>query len=102
MVGHSPASPAGARLIGTPLAWSGRGATASPDVNRPIERTRRQGVRYVALGCDYDGTLATDGRVGANVIAALGRVRASGRKLVMVTGRELDDLLQAFPRLDLF
>jgi hydroxymethylpyrimidine pyrophosphatase-like HAD family hydrolase len=59
-------------------------------------------VRYVALGTDYDGTLATDGRVGDDVVAALERVRASGRKLVLVTGRELDELLAVFPRVDLF
>jgi hydroxymethylpyrimidine pyrophosphatase-like HAD family hydrolase len=35
-------------------------------------------------------------------IAALERVRASGRRLLLVSGRELDDLQGAFPRLDLF
>jgi HAD superfamily hydrolase (TIGR01484 family) len=59
-------------------------------------------VRYVAFATDYDGTLATDGRVGDDVVAALERVRASGRKLLLVTGRELDDLLAVFPRVDLF
>src|SRR4051812_9956933 len=59
-------------------------------------------VRFVALACDYDGTLATDGQVGDDVLAALNAVRASGRRLVLVTGRELDELQQAFARLDLF
>jgi HAD superfamily hydrolase (TIGR01484 family) len=59
-------------------------------------------VRFVALACDYDGTLATDGRVSADVIEALERVRGSGRRLVLVTGRELDDLQRVFPRLGLF
>jgi hydroxymethylpyrimidine pyrophosphatase-like HAD family hydrolase len=59
-------------------------------------------VRFVALACDYDGTLATDGRVGDSVVAALERVRASGRRLLLVTGRELDDLQRVFPRLALF
>jgi len=35
-------------------------------------------------------------------LAALGRVRASRRKLVLVTGRQLPDLIQVFPRTDLF
>ena len=35
-------------------------------------------------------------------LAALERVRATRRKLVLVTGRELADLREVFPRLDLF
>ena len=59
-------------------------------------------MRYLALATDYDGTLATDGVVSAGVVAALERVVASGRKLILVTGRQLDDLGRTFPRLDLF
>jgi HAD superfamily hydrolase (TIGR01484 family) len=59
-------------------------------------------MRYLALACDYDGTLATDGRVGAETVAALEDLLASGRKLILVTGRELPDLLANFPRADLF
>jgi HAD superfamily hydrolase (TIGR01484 family) len=59
-------------------------------------------MRYLALACDYDGTLATHGQVDTNTIAALERVIASGRKLLLVTGRELHDLLKVFPRVDLF
>jgi HAD superfamily hydrolase (TIGR01484 family) len=56
----------------------------------------------VALATDYDGTLAHHGRVDAQTIAALERVKASGRKLLMVTGRELPDLKRVFERFDLF
>src|SRR5262245_11292187 len=59
-------------------------------------------MRYHALACDYDGTLAHHGRVNDETVAALERLRGSGRRLIMVTGRELDDLQQNFPRLDLF
>jgi hydroxymethylpyrimidine pyrophosphatase-like HAD family hydrolase len=59
-------------------------------------------MRYLALACDYDGTLAHDGRVTDQAISALDRLRASGRKLILVTGRQLPDLLAAFPRTDLF
>jgi len=59
-------------------------------------------MRYTALACDYDGTLAWDGRVDAATLRALERVRASGRALLMVTGRELDQLGEVFDRLDLF
>lgn len=54
------------------------------------------------LACDYDGTLATHGRVDAETLAALERVAKSGRKLVLVTGREIDSLSSAFPQLGLF
>ncbi len=59
-------------------------------------------MRYHALACDYDGTIAWDGRVDDKTIAALEKVRESGRKLLLVTGRELDDLVKVFPRLDIF
>jgi hypothetical protein len=59
-------------------------------------------MRYLALATDYDGTLATDGRVDEETLAALDRLRDSGRKLIMVTGRHLDDLLNVFPHLNLF
>jgi hydroxymethylpyrimidine pyrophosphatase-like HAD family hydrolase len=54
-------------------------------------------VRYHALAADYDGTLARHGTVAPDVLEALSRLRASGRRLVLVTGRRLDDLIRAFP-----
>jgi len=59
-------------------------------------------MRYQALATDYDGTLAHDGKVDAGTLAALKRLRQSGRKLVMVTGRELDDLMATFDHCKLF
>jgi HAD superfamily hydrolase (TIGR01484 family) len=59
-------------------------------------------VRYLALVSDYDGTLAHDGVVDDATVEAVERVRASGRRVVLVTGRELDDLQRVFPRLELF
>jgi HAD superfamily hydrolase (TIGR01484 family) len=59
-------------------------------------------MRYLALACDYDGTLAHHGRVSDETLAALDRLAATGRKLVMVTGRELPDLKSVFPQLDRF
>ncbi|TLY59727.1 MAG: HAD family phosphatase [Gammaproteobacteria bacterium] len=59
-------------------------------------------MRYQALCCDYDGTLATAGRVLPETVQALERLIASGRRLVLVTGRELDDLRRICPPLDLF
>ena len=59
-------------------------------------------MRFVALATDYDETLADHGRVVHTSEQALERLRASGRKLLLVTGRDLDDLLRVFPRVDLF
>jgi hydroxymethylpyrimidine pyrophosphatase-like HAD family hydrolase len=59
-------------------------------------------MRYLVLACDYDGTLAHHGRVNDATLAGLERVRSSGRKLVLVTGRELPELQTVFPHLDLF
>jgi HAD superfamily hydrolase (TIGR01484 family) len=59
-------------------------------------------MRYLALATDFDGTLAHDGRVDAPTLAGLQRLLASGRRLLMVTGRELDDLVATFGHLDLF
>jgi HAD superfamily hydrolase (TIGR01484 family) len=59
-------------------------------------------VRYVALACDYDGTIATDGVVPDDVVEAIERVRDSGRRTILVTGRELEDLRRVFDRLDVF
>jgi hydroxymethylpyrimidine pyrophosphatase-like HAD family hydrolase len=59
-------------------------------------------MRYFALATDYDGTLAHDGLVSPETIAALEELRATGRKIILVTGRELDDLLRVFPQIELF
>lgn len=59
-------------------------------------------MRFIALACDYDGTLATHGLVREGTVRALEACLASGRKLLLVTGRELDELQHLFPRLDLF
>ncbi|HSX80529.1 MAG TPA: HAD family hydrolase [Candidatus Saccharimonadia bacterium] len=59
-------------------------------------------MRYLALACDYDGTIASAGVVDAPTLAALERLRASGRKLILVTGRELDDLCRVLPHMTLF
>jgi hydroxymethylpyrimidine pyrophosphatase-like HAD family hydrolase len=59
-------------------------------------------MRYVALATDYDGTLASHGKVAEETLEVLRRVLASGRKLLLVTGRHLPDLHDVFPQLDLF
>ncbi|MGO4637118.1 HAD-IIB family hydrolase [Mesorhizobium sp. 2RAF45] len=57
---------------------------------------------FIALATDYDGTLAHDGIVTKKTLAALERFKKSGRKLILVTGRELPDLKRVFPEIGLF
>ena len=59
-------------------------------------------MRYVALATDFDGTLAHDGCVEPSTVAALKGLVASGRKLLLVTGRELEDLRRVFHALEIF
>lgn len=59
-------------------------------------------MRYLALATDYDGTLTRDSHVDDATLAALGRLRASGRRVILVTGRRLDDLLEVCNCIDHF
>jgi hydroxymethylpyrimidine pyrophosphatase-like HAD family hydrolase len=59
-------------------------------------------MRYTAIALDYDGTIARDGVVPPHVVEGLRQLKASGRKLLLVTGRELEELLGIFPEIDLF
>jgi HAD superfamily hydrolase (TIGR01484 family) len=59
-------------------------------------------LRYLALAVDYDGTIATQDRMSPAAAAALGRLRASGRRAILVTGRRLDELLAVCPEVGLF
>ena len=59
-------------------------------------------MRYFVVATDYDGTIASNGRVEDATLATLERVKASGRRLVLVTGRHLPDLSTVFPQLGLF
>lgn len=52
------------------------------------------------FACDYDGTIAGHGHVEERTAQALARVRESGRKLLLVTGRMLPDLRSVCPDVD--
>jgi hydroxymethylpyrimidine pyrophosphatase-like HAD family hydrolase len=56
---------------------------------------------YQVLATDYDGTLAHHGVVSPETLGAIERLRAAGKKLVLVTGRELEELKQVFPAIGL-
>jgi len=59
-------------------------------------------MRYLALATDYDGTLASHGTVAPETVTALRELAATGRKLILVTGRRIDDLTQVFPEVAIF
>lgn len=59
-------------------------------------------MRFRCLATDYDGTLATSGRVHPATLDALRRYQATGGKLVLVTGRVAPELKTVFPELGIF
>jgi HAD superfamily hydrolase (TIGR01484 family) len=59
-------------------------------------------MRYQIAAFDYDGTIAHHGGVNEETIEALKQLKASGRKIILVTGRELDELKTIFPEHTVF
>lgn len=58
--------------------------------------------RLRAFATDFDGTIAHHGTVPDETLAALAKLRESGMIVLMVTGREIEDLARVFPHLELF
>lgn len=59
-------------------------------------------MRYQIVALDYDGTIAHHGKVAEETVEALRQLKASKRKIILVTGRELDELKTLFPEHILF
>ena len=59
-------------------------------------------MRYLIAAFDYDGTIAHHGGVNEETIESLRQLKASKRKIILVTGRELDELKKIFPDHTLF
>jgi HAD superfamily hydrolase (TIGR01484 family) len=59
-------------------------------------------MRYLALAANYDQTMATSGRLCADTETALQKLRRSGRRIFLLTGRTLDELTSVCPTLDIF
>jgi hydroxymethylpyrimidine pyrophosphatase-like HAD family hydrolase len=59
-------------------------------------------MRCRVLATDYDGTLAHRGLMAEATRVALARLRATDRRIVLVTGRLLDDLRRVCPDLSPF
>src|SRR5258705_1031213 len=57
---------------------------------------------FLAIATDYDGTIAHDGSVKTETVAALKQFKESGRRLILVTGRDLTDLKRAFFEIKIF
>src|SRR5262245_66309017 len=93
---------AGCRYPGGTAVFSARSISINMAHERRRSCSRQIVVFFVALAADYDGTLARDGVVDSATVDALNEAKRSGRKLLMVTGRELSELAGAFPELGLF
>ncbi len=59
-------------------------------------------MRFRVLACDYDGTVASQGILALQTVESLHRLRESGRRTVLVTGRILDELLDICDDVDAF
>ena len=59
-------------------------------------------MRVQALATDYDGTLAWHSTVEYSTCDALQKLKDSGRKLILVTGRELHELFGIFSSARMF
>ena len=59
-------------------------------------------MRYLAIAIDYDGVVANDGRASAAAINAIERLRSSGRRAILMTGRRLDNLRHSCPNVSAF
>ena len=58
--------------------------------------------QFDVLATDYDGTIANHGRVDDATLAALRRVREAGLKLVLVSGRQRENLTRIFAAFEIF
>jgi hypothetical protein len=59
-------------------------------------------VFFKALACDFDGTLASDDRIGPAIRDALERARKAGLRLILVTGRTFFELTRVCDSIELF
>jgi hydroxymethylpyrimidine pyrophosphatase-like HAD family hydrolase len=59
-------------------------------------------MRYLALAVDYDGTAASHDELADSARLAIDRLRASGRRIILVTGRRVEDLLRVCPAIGSF
>ncbi|MGD1911802.1 MAG: HAD family hydrolase [Rivularia sp. (in: cyanobacteria)] len=58
--------------------------------------------QFKMLATDYDGTIATRGKIPDNVEKALLQAKENGFLIAIVTGRGFDDLLRVCPQVKIF
>ncbi len=83
---------------------------AAPSSGGEAQAARSQGTPETAhasmycrvLACDFDGTIADDGRISPEVATTLSDARARGLGVILVTGRVLEDLRLAGVDLNAF
>lgn len=54
-------------------------------------------MRYPILTTDYDGTIAENEHVAGTRLYVLNRLKVTGRYVILVTGRELNQFQVIFP-----
>lgn len=59
-------------------------------------------MHFHALATDFDGTITSSSGVAPSTLESLTDLKRSGRKLILLTGRILADLMRVFPQLDVF
>jgi hydroxymethylpyrimidine pyrophosphatase-like HAD family hydrolase len=59
-------------------------------------------MHILALACDYDETLASQGKIDPLTLQGLLQLKRSGGKIILVTGRQLGDLLAVCPEIEIF
>jgi trehalose 6-phosphate synthase len=86
------------------MGWTAADWLSEQLADLGAEPVRRPGYagRFRALITDFDGTLACDGAVSAPTLVALERLKAAGFRLILATGRQLDELIAIFPAVGLF
>lgn len=90
MLATTPAVPTDLECDPRPWPVAERGVAI---VNRGARPTRSDYADIRLLASDYDGTLASNGRMEDATLEALGAARRSGLALALITGRGFDDLL---------
>src|SRR4051812_24238616 len=58
-------------------------------------------MRLKALAFDFDGTSAKSGHVESSTLERLAQWRSSGRRLILITGGTVEELINKFPFLGL-
>ncbi len=71
--------------------------SVNPDTSTAITPASVRPRGWSVLASDFDGTLADEGWVPLETLAAVARFRAGGGLLVLITGRRLPELDAVFP-----